>query len=183
MLQTVGATLFCSYFLPCPKDPAVLQILRRSELAVRSKFAITQRFVMATPLALTQFSWVLQEFSPQRRVHSIVQSTQNHVIQSKIVLELLSNNMSSKFQLKKFPELFFISTQRCQLGTGAPSGWVCLSQCAALSKFLEIVACLVALSTKTLENIACLVALRTKTLENLALLVALSTKTLENEAF
>ena len=94
-------------------------------------------------------------------LHSMMQNysqPKNHVIQSKNCLELVSKNMSSQFQLLKFPELIFISTQRCQLGTGAPSGWVCLTQCAALSKTLEIVSCLAALSTKTLKNVAFLVA-------------------------
>ena len=52
---------------PSPKDPAVLQILHRSKFTLRSKFAIAQWFAMATPPAQTQFSWVLQAFSPPNR--------------------------------------------------------------------------------------------------------------------
>ena len=49
-----------------PKDPAVLKILRHSKLTVRSNFTSAQWFTMATPLALTQFSWVLQAFFPSK---------------------------------------------------------------------------------------------------------------------
>ena len=38
---------------------------------MRSKFTIAQEFTMATPPALTQFSWVLQAFFPSIRTHWI----------------------------------------------------------------------------------------------------------------
>ena len=60
----------CNNFVPngrlnCPKDPAVLKlsILRRNKFTTRGKFTIAQGFAMASPPALTQFSWVLQAFS------------------------------------------------------------------------------------------------------------------------
>ena len=50
-----------------PKDPAVLKILRRSKCTMRSKFTTHSKCTMATPPALTQFSWVLQAFFPPKR--------------------------------------------------------------------------------------------------------------------
>ena len=57
---------------PTQRTLAVLKILRHSKFTTRGKFTIAQGFATATPLALTQLSRLLQAFSPQRGVHSVV---------------------------------------------------------------------------------------------------------------
>ena len=55
-----------------PKGPCVLKILRDCQLTMRSKFAIAQRFAIATPFSGHHFPWFFRHLSSQRRVHNVV---------------------------------------------------------------------------------------------------------------
>ena len=56
----------------CPKDPAVLKILRHSKITMHSEFTMTQWFTMATSLCGHRFPGNYRHPASQRRVCGVV---------------------------------------------------------------------------------------------------------------